>query len=110
MPRRDLSLAEQANVRAYLRMLRVRFGGNWRNVERALPFAHSTLVEVMAERAEVSTALAFRVAKLLDVSLYHVLTEHRPQRSMEQMGRGVCPRERCPALRIHLRGESHAVG
>lgn len=75
MPRRDLSLAEQANVRALLRMLRVKLGGkNWLNVERALPFAHSTLAEVMAERAEVSTVLAFRVAKLLDVSLHHVLT------------------------------------
>jgi hypothetical protein len=74
MPRRDLSLAEQANVRALLRMLRMRLGGNWLNVERALPFAHSTLAEVMAERSEVSTALAFRVAKLLDVSLHHVLT------------------------------------
>jgi hypothetical protein len=28
----------------------------------------------MAERSEVSAALAFRVAKLLDVSLHHVLT------------------------------------
>ncbi|HWO20736.1 MAG TPA: hypothetical protein VNO30_18340 [Kofleriaceae bacterium] len=28
----------------------------------------------MAERAEVSTALAFRVAKVLDVSLHHVLS------------------------------------
>jgi hypothetical protein len=28
----------------------------------------------MAEHAEVSTALAFRVAKVLDVSLHHVLT------------------------------------
>jgi len=28
----------------------------------------------MAERSEVSTALAFCVAKLLDVSLYHVLS------------------------------------
>jgi len=75
VPRRDLSLAEQANVRALLRMLRVKLGGkNWLNVARALLFAHSTLAEVMAERAEVSTALAFRVAKVLDVSLHHVLS------------------------------------
>jgi hypothetical protein len=74
MPRRDLSLVEQGNVRALLRMLRVNLGGNWLNVERALPFAHSTLALVMAERAEVTTALAFRVAKVLDVSLHHVLT------------------------------------
>ena len=73
MARRDLSPAEQANVRALLRMLHVKLGGNWQYVERALPFAHSTLVDVMAGRAEVSAVLAFRVAKLLDVSLYHVL-------------------------------------
>ena len=38
MPRRDLFLAEPANVRRLLRMLRVELGGtNWLNVERALP-------------------------------------------------------------------------
>ena len=75
MPRRDLSLAKQSNVRALLRMLRVKLGGkNWINVERALPIAHSTLGEIMAKRSKVSTTIAFRVAKLLNVSLYHVLT------------------------------------
>lgn len=73
MPRRDLSLVEQANVRAYLRMLRVRFG-NWRTVEHALPVSHSLMNEVMSGRREVSATIAFRVAKMLDVSLYHVLT------------------------------------
>jgi hypothetical protein len=75
MPRRDLSFAEQANVRALLRFLRVKLGGrNWINVERALPFAHSTLAKILAARAEVSATLAFRVAKILDVSLHHVLS------------------------------------
>lgn len=88
MARRDLSPAEQANVRALLRMLRVKLGGNWQNVERALPFAHSTLVDVMAERAEVSTALAFRVARLLDVSLYHALAgEALPPGTCKHCGR-----------------------
>jgi len=50
------------------------FVGRPVDVEWALSFAHSTLAEVMAERAEVSTALAFRVAKVLDVSLHHVLS------------------------------------
>jgi hypothetical protein len=75
MPRRDLSLPEQANVLSLLRMLRVKLGGrNWLNVERALPIAHSTFAEILAGRQEVSVTLAFRVAKLLDVSLHHVLT------------------------------------
>ena len=75
MPRRDLSLKEQANVLALLRVLRVKLGGNnWLNVERALPIAHSTLAEILAGRSEVSTTIAFRVAKAFDVSLHHVLT------------------------------------
>jgi hypothetical protein len=42
----------------------------------------------MAERAEVSTALAFRVARLLDVSLYHVLTgEALPPDTCKHCGR-----------------------
>ena len=89
MPRRDLSFAEQANVRALLRFLRVKLGGkNWFNVERALPFAHSTLTEVIAGRTEVSTALAFRVAKALDTSLHHVLSgEALPAGTCRHCGR-----------------------
>jgi hypothetical protein len=75
MPRRDLSLAEQANVRALLNVLRVKLGGaNWRNVERVLPIAHSTLAEILAERVEISTTIAFRVAKALGVSLQEAIT------------------------------------
>jgi hypothetical protein len=89
MPRCDLSLAEQANVRALLRMLRVKLGGNnWLNVERALPIAHSTLAEILAERVEVTTTVAFRVAKVLDVSLHHVLTgEALPPGTCRHCGR-----------------------
>jgi len=40
------------------------------------------------ERAEVSTALAFRVAKLLDVSLHHVLSgEALPPGTCRHCGR-----------------------
>jgi len=73
VPRRDLSFEEQENVRVLLRVLRHRYG-NWRNVERALPLSHSMRVDITAERAEVSTAVAFRVAKALDTSVHHVLT------------------------------------
>jgi DNA-binding XRE family transcriptional regulator len=72
MPRRDLSLDEQKNVRAYLQMLRVRFG-NWRTVERALPVSHSSMNDILQGRSEVSVTIAFRIAKMLDVSLHHVL-------------------------------------
>ncbi len=72
MPHRDLSLAEQENVRVCLRSLRARFG-NWRNVERSLPVAHSLLVNMMAKRCEVSITIAFRAAKVLDASIYDVI-------------------------------------
>jgi hypothetical protein len=72
MPHRDLSLDEQENVRVCLRSLRARFG-NWRNVERSLPVAHSVLVDVMSGRCEVSVAIAFRAAKVLDASIYDVI-------------------------------------
>ena len=90
MPRRDLSLAEQANVRALLNVLRVKLGGNnWRNVERALPIAHSTLAEILAGRVEISTTIAFRVAKALDTSLQEVLTgEAVPPGVCRHCGRG----------------------
>lgn len=72
MPRRDLSLDEQKNVRAYLQMLRARFG-NWRTVERSLPVSHSALHDVLQGRTEPSVTIAFRIAKMLDVSLHDVL-------------------------------------
>jgi hypothetical protein len=73
MPRRDLSLVEQENVRVLMRVLHVRLG-SWTSVERALPVSHGVRVDVMAGRSEVSATFAFRVAKALDVSLHHVLT------------------------------------
>ena len=72
MPHRDLSLAEQENVRVCLRALRARFG-NWRNVERSLPLAHSARVETMSGRVEVGVIVAFRVARVLEASIYDVI-------------------------------------
>lgn len=72
MPYRDLSLDEQRNVLATLHALRVRFG-SWFTVERALPISHSQRVEMTEGRTDVSTTIAFRIAKLLEVSLHDVL-------------------------------------
>jgi hypothetical protein len=72
MPYRDLSLVEQRNVLATLHALRARFG-SWLTVERALPLSHSQRVEMTEGRTEVSTTVAFRIAKLLEVSLHDVL-------------------------------------
>jgi len=72
MPYRDLSLDEQRHVLACLLALRARFG-NWLTVERALPISHSQRVEMTEGRSEVSTTIAFRLAKLLEVSLHDVI-------------------------------------
>jgi hypothetical protein len=72
MAYRDLSRTEQQNVLDTLRALRTRFG-NWLTVERALPISHSQRVEMTEGRTEVSTTIAFRIAKLLEVSLHDVL-------------------------------------
>ena len=60
------------NVLDTLRALRARFG-NWFTVERSLPISHSQRVEITEGRTEVSTTIAFRIAKLLEVSLHDVL-------------------------------------
>lgn len=72
MTHRDLSLTEQENVRLCLQSLRARFG-DWRAVERSLPLAHSLRVDMMLKRCEVSVTIAFRVAKVLDTSIYAVI-------------------------------------
>ncbi|MGH7633616.1 MAG: hypothetical protein ACRENC_07785 [Gemmatimonadaceae bacterium] len=72
MPHRDLSLDEQEHVRVCLRALHARFK-NWRNVERSLPVAHSVLVDLMSGRCEISVVIAFRAAKVLQVSIYDVI-------------------------------------
>jgi hypothetical protein len=64
MPHRDLSLAEQENVRACLRSLRARFG-DWRAVERALPVAHSQRVDMMSGPCEVSVTIPCHAVRLM---------------------------------------------
>jgi hypothetical protein len=69
---RDLSRDEQRNVLETLLGLRARFG-NWLTVEQALPISHSQRVEMTSGRADVSTTIAFRIAKLLEVPITDVL-------------------------------------
>jgi DNA-binding XRE family transcriptional regulator len=73
MPRRDLSLPEQENVRALLRVLHVKMGRRWQTVARALPIASNSLVQTMSGRVEVGVTIAFRVAKLMNASIYDVI-------------------------------------
>jgi hypothetical protein len=54
-------------------MLHVKLGGKWSNVTRALPVAQSALTDTMSGRTEVSVTIAFRVARLMNVSIYDVI-------------------------------------
>jgi len=72
MASRDLTKAEQDNVLAYMRFLRVNLG-SWRRVERAVPLSHSARVEITAGRCSVTSSMAFRIAKVFSVSLYDIL-------------------------------------
>jgi hypothetical protein len=69
---RDLTKTEQDHVRAYLNYLHMRLG-SWRRVERAVPLAHGTRIDITTGRIRITTTIAFRVAKTLDVSLYDLL-------------------------------------
>lgn len=73
MASRDLTKAEQDNVLAYMRFLRVHLG-SWRRVERAVPLSHSFRSEITAGKAPVTSAMAFRIAKVFNVSMYEVLS------------------------------------
>ena len=46
---------------------------NWDQHRRALPISHSQRVEMTEGRTEVRTTIAFRIAKLLEVSLHDVI-------------------------------------
>jgi hypothetical protein len=69
---RDLTKTEQDHVRAYLNYLHMRLG-SWRRVERAVPLAHGTRIAITTGRVRITTTIAFRVAKALDVSLYDLI-------------------------------------
>lgn len=81
--RTDLTLVEQAHVRAALRFLRARCGG-WLQAGKALHFKATTLGQVAAGRKVASAGLAVRVARLASVGVDDVLAGRYPPP-------GVCP-------------------
>lgn len=78
----DLTTAEQANVRAALRFLRMRCGG-WAPLARALRFKATYLAKIGTERAP-SASMAFRVARLAEVGVDELLAGKYP-------AAGTCP-------------------
>jgi hypothetical protein len=78
----DLTPAEQKNVRTALRFLRSRCGG-WAPLGKALRLKDTTLGNVASGRV-VSPTVAFRVARLVGVTVDDVLTGRFP-------APGTCP-------------------
>jgi hypothetical protein len=67
----DLTIQEEAHVRAALQFLRLRFGG-WASLAKALRFREGTLKNV-ANRKAVSASLAIRISKLVNVGVDDLL-------------------------------------
>jgi len=72
----DLTNQQEANVRAALQFLRLRFGG-WASVAKALRFKEQTLANVAKGRS-VSASMAVRVAKLVNVGIDDLLAGKFP--------------------------------
>lgn len=70
----DLSQTEQRNVRTALRYLRGKLGG-WVSVSKVMGLQPESLKKMAYERTRsVSIRVAFRAAKILDVSLENLLS------------------------------------
>jgi hypothetical protein len=72
----DLTSQEEANVRAALQFLRLRFGG-WASLAKALRFKEKTLGNVAKGRG-VSASMAVRVAKLVNMGVDDLLAGKFP--------------------------------
>ena len=63
----DLTAKEQRSVRTTLLFLRVRAGGAWEPVAKALHVEEDTIAKVAHGKRPVTARLAIRVARLIDV-------------------------------------------
>ena len=80
----DLNDAEQESVRVALRALRYR-SGRWKLVAKALGFTCKGLVNISNGSKRVSAKTAFRVARLVKVSMEELLAGKFPPA-------GTCPK------------------
>ena len=69
----DLTDKEQRAVRTTLLFLRVRSGGVWKPVAKALNTKANSISKTVAGSMEVSASLAVRVARLLGVGIDELL-------------------------------------
>jgi transcriptional regulator with XRE-family HTH domain len=69
----ELTDREQRSVRTTLLFLRVRAGGAWEPVARALHVEEDTIAKVAHGRRPVTARLAIRVARLIEVGVDELL-------------------------------------
>ena len=73
MPVSDLTDREQRSVLTTLLFLRVRAGGAWEPVAKALHVEEDTIAKVAHGRRPVTARLAIRVARLVEVGVDDLL-------------------------------------
>lgn len=69
----ELTSKEQRAVRTTLLFLRVRAGGTWEPVAKALHVEEDTIAKVAHGRRAVTARLAIRVARLIEVGVDELL-------------------------------------
>jgi hypothetical protein len=80
----DLTLEEQEHVRNALQFLRVKLGG-WRPLMKLLKFEETTLIKSGNGSRTVTASMAFRIARLVGVSVDDLVHGKFPEP-------GTCPR------------------
>jgi hypothetical protein len=80
----DLTEQEQENVRNVLYFLRIRLDG-WKYLGKLLHFDETTIIHVANGRRAVCASMAFRVGRVVKVSIDDLLAGKFPQP-------GECPR------------------
>ena len=83
----DLTAKEQRSVRTTLLFLRVRAGGAWEPVAKALHVEEDTIAKVAHGKRPVTARLAIRVARLIDVGVDDLLAgTHMSSRVCQHCG------------------------
>jgi hypothetical protein len=80
----DLTLEEQEHVRNALQFLRLKLGG-WRALTKLLRFEETTLIKSGNGSRTVTASMAFRIARVVGVSVDDLVRGKFPEA-------GMCPR------------------
>lgn len=81
----DLTEREQLHIRNALHLLRVKFG-TWRDLARMLKYDDSTVTNCALGHRTVMASMAFRVARLAQISVDELLSGRYPLRGCPRCG------------------------